>query len=104
MTIDLLRALVLSIYPEHQILRAGADADFRAPDAQAGADVVASVATGVMAPGFLEHGIGDPGNRPELAAMGMSAELEIHSGLLGFLQMEGLMVQQITASRPQALS
>ena len=35
---------------QDQVLGAGADADLGAPDAQTGAEVVAGVATGVVAP------------------------------------------------------
>ncbi len=77
-----------------EILGAGAEADLRAPDAEAGGDVVAGMAAGMRTPRLFIHGIGDPVGGPDLAAMGMAAELEVDAGGFGFFQMERLMIQQ----------
>jgi len=78
---------------QHQVFGAGADADLGSPDAQAGAYVILGVAAAVMPPGFLVHGIRHPGQRPNLAAVRVPAELEIDARLLRLFQMIRLVVQ-----------
>ena len=77
-----------------QIFGAGAEADFGAPEAQAGGDVVLGLAAGVAAPGFFVEGVGDPGRGPDLAVVGVAAELEVDAGLFGFFKMVRLVVEQ----------
>ena len=77
-----------------QIFGAGAEADFGAPEAKAGGDVVLGLAAGVAAPGFFVEGVGDPGRGPDLAVVGVAAELEVDAGLFGFFKMVRLVVEQ----------
>ena len=79
---------------EHEILRTGTDADFRAPDAEPGRDVVAGLPALMAAPGFFKEGIRDPGGGPDLALVRVAAELEIDSGGFRFFQMIRLVIKQ----------
>ena len=62
------------------ILRASADAEFSTPDAKAGTDVIARCTAMMSAISLLKKGGGNPVARPDLAVVGMSAELEIDTG------------------------
>ena len=79
---------------QDQVLGTGADADFWAPDAQAGTHVILRTPPPVMSPGLLVQGIRHPGKGPHLSPVGMPAELKVNTGRLGLFQMVGLMVQQ----------
>ncbi len=76
------------------ILRLGSDAEFSAPDAEAGGYVVAGLSALVAAPRTLVEGISDPRDGPYLSAVGMAAELEVDAGLLGVFEIVGLVVEQ----------
>ena len=54
--------------PQDEVLRAGAEADFGAPDAEAGADVIVGSPPPVASPGLFVHSIGQPGQRPDRMA------------------------------------
>ena len=47
----------------------------------------------MMSPGLFKDGIRDPGYGPNLSSVRMAAELEVDTGLLGLLQMVGLVVE-----------
>ena len=81
--------------PQDEVLRAGAEADFWAPDTEAGADVIVCSPPPVASPGLFVHSIGQPGQRPDLPSVGVAAELEVDSGLLGLLEVVGLMVEKM---------
>lgn len=48
----------------------------------------------MVAPGLFVHYVRDYGQGPELPPVGVSAELEIDAGLLGFFQVERLVVKE----------
>ena len=54
--------------PQDEVLRAGAEADFGAPDAEAGTDVIVGSPPPVASPGLFVHSIGQPGQRPDRMA------------------------------------
>ena len=78
---------------QYQVFRPGSHPDLRPPDSKAGTYIVLRVSALMMAPGFFVQGIGNPGKGPYLAAVGVSAELEIDTGGFCLLQMVGLMVK-----------
>jgi hypothetical protein len=82
------------VQSQDNVLRPGTDAELSSPDAQAGADVIPGISTLVRSESFLVHRIGHPIAGPDLTMMGMTAELEIYSGLFSLFQMVGLMVQE----------
>ena len=77
---ELPRLLIHLFKVQHKVLGACADADFRPSDAQARRDVVLRSPAGVAAPALFKNGVRDPGNRPDLSAVRVAAELEIDSG------------------------
>ena len=79
---------------QDEVFRAGADAYLGTPNAESGADVIAGVAALMMPPRLLVESICDPRDRPNLTTMGVTAELEVDGGLLGFLQLIGLVVEE----------
>ena len=87
-----MRISVLNMQDE--VFGAGADADFRPPDAQARTYIILCVATPMISPGFLVQGIRQPTQRPHLSSMRMPAELKVDSGRFSLLQMIRLMIQQ----------
>ena len=76
----------------HDILRASAYTELGSPDAHTRTDVITGIASPPRTIGALIKGLRYPGDRPQLAMMGVSAELEIHARALRFLQMVGLVV------------
>jgi len=79
---------------QDKILRPGADADLRAPDPKAGTYVIAGMAAPMVPPCLFVHGVRGPGNGPDLAVVGMAAELEINPCCFSLFQMVWLMIQQ----------
>ena len=79
---------------QDEVFRTGADTNLRTPDAESRADVIAGVAALMMPPRLLVESICDPRDRPNLTTMGVTAELEVDGGLLGFLQLIGLVVEK----------
>ena len=79
---------------DDSIFRVGADAEFTAPDAHAGTHVVIGLAALPLAISALIHPLDDQAQWPNLATMGVTAQLQVNAVLLGFLQMVRLVVQQ----------
>ncbi len=79
---------------QDQIFGLGAEAEFWAPDAEAGGDVVCRGAFMVGAPRFFVHEVGQEGDGPDLAAVGMAAELEVDFGGFGLFEPIGLVVDE----------
>ena len=79
---------------QDNILRPGTDAEFAAPDTEAGGNVIPRRTPLMGAIGLLVHHIRDPVAGPDLPVMRVPAELEVDAASFGFFQMIGLMVQQ----------
>ena len=80
-------------YRCYNILTLGTDTELTTPDAKARGYVELGVATLVTAPRAFVDTISDPGDGPNLATMGMSAELEIDTSSLNTIQVVGLMIE-----------
>ncbi len=72
----------------------GADAVFAAPDADAAADVVTGGLSLPWPEGAFVDGIGNPGDGPYLAVVGVSAELEVDAAELCLFEVVWLVVEQ----------
>ncbi len=83
----------LPVKRRDDVFRLGADAELPAPEADAGGDIVAGRAPLVAAPRAFIDAVGNPGDRPYLSAVRMSAELEVDASLLSTVEIIGLMVE-----------
>ena len=70
---------------EHHIFRRRANSEFATPDAYAGTNIVASVASAMLAMVLFIDGVGDEADGPHLSLVGVTAELEIHTFAFGLL-------------------
>ena len=85
--------------PQHDVLRPCAYTELASPDAEPGTYVISGSASAIFSECFLVHCVREPVARPDLAVVGMPAELEVRAILLRFFKMVRLVIQDYGKER-----